>query len=56
MRDHLLGFPPVLLALGDERPRDARAEEILSLVNRPGVNHRIDEVAREFLNQIEAPR
>ena len=39
-------------ALGDERPRDAGAEKILALVNRAGLDHRENEVAREFLLQI----
>ena len=39
-------------ALGDERPGDAGAEVILAFVNRAGLNHRVDEVAREFLLQI----
>ena len=39
-------------ALGDQRPRDAGAEEILALVNRAGLHHRENEIAREFLLQI----
>ena len=39
-------------ALGDERTRDAGAEEILVLVKRVGADHREDEVAREFLGQV----
>ena len=39
-------------ALGDERPGDAGAEEILAFVDRAGVDDGIDEVAREFLLQI----
>ena len=39
-------------ALGDERPGDAGAEEILALVDRAGLDHREDEVARELLLQV----
>ena len=38
--------------LRDQWPRDARAEEILVLVNRPCLDHRIDEVPRELLFEI----
>ena len=39
-------------ALGDERARDRRAQEILALVLRIGAEHRKDEVAHEFLAQV----
>ncbi len=39
-------------ALGDERPGDAGAEEILAFVERAGLDHGEDEVARELLAQI----
>ena len=39
-------------ALGDERPGDAGAQEILALVDRAGLDHREDEVARELLLQV----
>ena len=39
-------------ALGDQRARDAGAEEILALVNRAGLDHREDEVRGEFLLEI----
>src|SRR4051812_15087590 len=41
------------LRLGDQRPRNRGAEIILALVNRVRANHRVDEVAREFLDEIE---
>ena len=40
------------LALGDQRPRDRRAEQIVALVLRVGAEHREDEVADELLAQI----
>ena len=40
------------LLLGDERPRDRGAEEILSFVERVGAEHRKDVVAHEFFAQI----
>ena len=40
------------LALGDQRPGDRGAEQILALVNRVGAEHREDEVAHELLAQI----
>ncbi len=39
-------------ALGDERPGDARAQEILPFVERARLDHRKDEVARELLAEI----
>src|ERR1043166_7841886 len=39
-------------ALGDERSRDACTEEVLALVNRAGVNHRINEVGSEFFLKV----
>ena len=39
-------------AFGNQRPGDARAEKVLAFVNRARVNHRIDEVAREFLLEV----
>src|SRR6185437_15539647 len=40
------------LALGDQRPRDRGAEEILPLIQRVGAEHREDVVAHESLAQI----
>ena len=40
------------LPLGDQRPRDRRAEQIRALVERVGAHHRKDEVADELLAQI----
>jgi hypothetical protein len=40
------------LALGDQRARDAGAEQILALVDRIGAKHREHEVAHELLAQI----
>ncbi len=40
------------LALGDQRPGDRRAEQILPLVERVRAEHREDEVADELLAQI----
>ena len=40
------------LLLGDERPRDGGAEQILALVKRVGAEHRKHVVADEFLAQI----
>ncbi len=40
------------LLLGNERPRDRRAEEIDAFIERIGAKHREDEVAHEFLAQI----
>ena len=39
-------------ALGDQGPGDAGAQKILALVNGPGLDHRENEVAGEFLPQI----
>ncbi len=39
-------------ALGNERTGDAGAEEILILVNRAGLHHWENEIAREFLLQV----
>ena len=39
-------------ALGDERTGDARAEKILSLVERAGAEHGENEITRELLLQI----
>ncbi len=41
------------LGLGDERTGDRSAEVVLALVDRVGADHRVDEVAREFLDQVE---
>ena len=40
------------LALGDQRPRDRRAEQIQPLVQRIGAHHREDVIPHEFLAQI----
>jgi hypothetical protein len=40
------------LALGDQRARDRRAEEVLALVDRVGAEHRKHEIAHELLAQI----
>ena len=40
------------LLLGDQRPRDRGAEQILPLVERVGAEHREDVVAHELLAQI----
>jgi hypothetical protein len=40
------------LALGDQRPGDRGAEQVLALIERIGAEHREDEVAHEFLAQI----
>jgi hypothetical protein len=40
------------LALGDQRPRDRGAEQILALIEGVGAEHREDEVAHEFLAQV----
>ena len=40
------------LALGDQRPRDRRAEQVQPLVQRVGAHHREDVIADEFLAQI----
>ena len=42
-----LNHPP-----GDERSRDARAEEVLAFVNRASLNQRKNKIARELLPQI----
>jgi hypothetical protein len=39
-------------ALGDQRPRDGGAEEVLPLVDGVGAEHRKDEVADELLAQV----
>ena len=39
-------------SLRDQWTRDTRAEQILVLVNRAGLEHRKDEIASEFLSQI----
>ncbi len=41
------------LFLGDHRPRDRGAEQVVALVNGVRAQHRKDEVAREFLAQID---
>jgi hypothetical protein len=40
------------LALGDERPRDGGAQQVLALVQRVGAEHREDEVLHEGLAQV----
>ncbi len=40
------------LLLGDQRPRDRRAEQILPLVDRVGAKHRKHVVAHELLAQV----
>ena len=40
------------LLLGDQRPRDRGAEQILALIERVGAEHREHVVAHEFLAQI----
>ena len=40
------------LALGDQRPRDRGAEQVLPFVERVGAEHRKDEIADELLAQI----
>src|SRR3546814_5567408 len=40
------------LALGDQRPRDRRAEQVQPLVERVGAHHREDVLLDEFLAQI----
>ena len=40
-------------ALGDERPGDAGAQEILALIDCARLDHREDEVARELLLQVD---
>src|SRR3546814_13798697 len=40
------------LALGDQRPRDRRAEQVFAFVQRIGVEHREHEVTRELFAQI----
>ena len=39
-------------SLRNQWTRDTRAEQILVLVNRAGLEHRENEIAREFLSQI----
>ena len=39
--------------LGDDRPRNRRAEQVVAFVHGAGPQHREDEVAREFLAQID---
>jgi hypothetical protein len=39
-------------ALGDQRPGDRGAEQILALIHRVGAEHREDEIAHELLAQI----
>ncbi len=39
-------------ALGDQRPRDRGAEQVLALIKRVGAEHREDEVAHELLAQV----
>src|SRR5688572_29454752 len=39
-------------AFGDERARDAGAEEILVFVDRPRLDHRKNEIARELLLEV----
>ena len=38
--------------LGDQRPRDGGAEQVLPFINRIGAEHREDEIAHEFLAHI----
>jgi hypothetical protein len=40
------------LALGDQRPGDRGAEQVLALIDRIGAEHREDEVAHEFLAHV----
>ena len=40
------------LALGDQRPGDRGAEQVLALIERVGAEHREDVVAHEFLAQV----
>ncbi len=40
------------LVLGDERPRDARAQQVLALVHRPGLEHRPEVIGDELLAQV----
>ena len=40
------------LALGDQRPRDRRAEQVLAFIDRVGAKHGKNEIAHEFLTQI----
>ena len=40
------------LPLGDQRPGDRRAEQVMALVVRVGAEHREDEVADELLAQV----
>jgi len=40
------------LALGDQRARDRRAQEIFTFIDRVGAKHREHEVAHELLAQI----
>ena len=43
----------VHLGFGDQRPGDRGAQIVLPLVNRVGADHRVDEVARKLLDEIE---
>ncbi len=45
-------FGDLDLALGDQRPGDRRAQQVLAFVNGVGAEHREHEVAHEFLAQI----
>ncbi len=45
-------FRDLDLLLGDQRPRDRGAEQILALVERIGAEHREHIVAHEFFAQI----
>ena len=39
--------------LGDHRPGDRGAEQVLALIERIGAEHREDEIAHEFLAHID---
>ena len=54
MRDGigLLGAGDLHHALGDQRTRDAGAEEILAFIDRSGLDDRVDEVAGELFLQV----
>ena len=45
-------FGDLDLPLGDQRPGDGGAEQVLALVKRVGPEHGEDEIAHEFLAQI----
>ncbi len=51
-----VGFFPLRdfdLGLGDQGPRDGGPQVILALVHGVGPDHRVDEVARELLDQVD---